>query len=156
MVTLKKEQFDSWEFRISKNGALRYNNVKWIINHQKVDADFSSKIILSDKAHFHLDGFVNRQNCRVWDSENPRVISEEQMHSRRVTIWFWVGDIIHTFLKTRLVKQLMVLDITRFFLLKLDDIDVANMWFQQDGATCRTMKRFNYCTRHFLVVYSLV
>ena len=45
------------------------------------------------------------------------------MHSRRVTIWFWVGDIIHTFLKTRLVKQLMVLDITRFFLPKLNDIE---------------------------------
>ncbi|KYN35890.1 hypothetical protein ALC56_09681 [Trachymyrmex septentrionalis] len=27
-----------------------------------MDADFSSKIILSDEAHFHLDGFVNRQN----------------------------------------------------------------------------------------------
>ena len=39
--------------------------VEWIINHQKVDAGFSSKIILSNEAHFHLDGFVNRQNCRV-------------------------------------------------------------------------------------------
>ena len=26
--------------------------------------------------------------------------------------------------------------ITQFFLPKLDDIDVANMWFQQDNATC--------------------
>lgn len=60
--------------------------MEWIINHQKVDPDFSSKIILSDEAHFHLDGFVNRQNCRVWGSENPRVISEKQMHSQRVTV----------------------------------------------------------------------
>ena len=38
------------------------------------------------------------------------------MHSC-VTVWcgFWAGGIIHTFLKTRLVKQLMVLDITRSF-----------------------------------------
>ena len=42
--------------------------VKWIINHQKMDAGFSSKIILNDEAHFHFDGFVNRQNCHV--SEN--------------------------------------------------------------------------------------
>lgn len=28
--------------------------------------------------------------------------------------------------------------ITQFFLPKLDDIDVAHMWFQQDDATCRT------------------
>ncbi|CAH1959522.1 unnamed protein product [Acanthoscelides obtectus] len=62
--------------------------VEWIIEHQQMDPDFSSKIILSDEAHFHLDGFVNRQNCRIW----------------AVT----------------------------FFLPKLNDIDVPNMWFQQD------------------------
>ncbi|KYN30724.1 hypothetical protein ALC56_14968 [Trachymyrmex septentrionalis] len=45
--------------------------VEWIIEHQQMDADFSSKIILSDEAHFHLDGFVNRQNCRFWGTENP-------------------------------------------------------------------------------------
>ena len=28
--------------------------------------------------------------------------------------------------------------ITQFFLPKLDDINVANMWFQQDDATCHT------------------
>ena len=37
-----------------------------------MDAGFSSKIILNDEAHFHLDGFVNRQNYHVWGSENPR------------------------------------------------------------------------------------
>ena len=28
--------------------------------------------------------------------------------------------------------------ITQFFLPKLDDINVANMWFQQDDATCHS------------------
>ncbi|EFN83371.1 hypothetical protein EAI_02181, partial [Harpegnathos saltator] len=32
---------------------------------QQVDADFSNKIIFSDEADFHLDGLVNRQNCRI-------------------------------------------------------------------------------------------
>ena len=32
--------------------------MEWVINYQKVDASFSSKIILSDEAHFYLDGFV--------------------------------------------------------------------------------------------------
>ena len=36
-----------------------------IEQYQKVDIGFSSKIILNDEAHFHLDGFVNSQNCRV-------------------------------------------------------------------------------------------
>ena len=87
--------------------------MEWIINHQKVDAGFSSKIILSDE-HFHLDGFINRQNCRVWSLENPRVISEKQMHN--VSLFgadFGQEASSDHFLRTRLVKQqlLMVLDI---------------------------------------------
>jgi len=30
--------------------------------------------------------------------------------------------------------------ITQFFVPKLEDIDVTNMWFQQDGATCHTAR----------------
>ena len=87
-----------------------------IINHQKVYVGFSSKIILNDEAHFHLDGFVNRQNCRVWDSENPRVISKKQMHPQRVTVWckFWVRGIIGPYFfenEAGQVAMLMVLDI---------------------------------------------
>ena len=56
------------------------------MEQQQVDADFSNKIIFNGEAHFH----VNRQNCRVWGSENPRVIAEKQ---------------IHPSLKMRLVRQ---------------------------------------------------
>lgn len=40
--------------------------VEWIIEYKQVDAVSSSEIILSDEAHFHLDGFVNRQICCIW------------------------------------------------------------------------------------------
>ena len=29
------------------------------------------KIIFSDEAHFDLGGYVNKQNCRIWDTEKP-------------------------------------------------------------------------------------
>ena len=29
------------------------------------------KIIFSDEAHFDLGGYVNKQNCRIWGTENP-------------------------------------------------------------------------------------
>ena len=93
-----------------------YNNVEWIINHEKVDAGFSSKIILSDEARFHLDGFVNRQNCvfgvrrtHVWLTKN------ECTHNMSLfgADFGQKASSYHTFLRTRLVKQqpLMVLDI---------------------------------------------
>ena len=57
---------------------------------------YSEKIIFSDKAHFNLSGHVNKQNCRIWGDENPRVIGEKLLHSPRVTVWcgFWSGSVI--------------------------------------------------------------
>ena len=112
-----------------------------------MDAGFSSKIILSDEAHFHLDGFVNRQNCRVWGSEKPRVISEKQTHPQRVAVWcgFWPEGVIGSYFFENEAGQAATVNgaryrdtITQFFPPKLDDIDVADTWFQQDDATCRT------------------
>ncbi|XP_036185884.1 DDB1- and CUL4-associated factor 16 isoform X2 [Myotis myotis] len=49
--------------------AQRREFVECIMEQQQVDADFSNKTIFSDEAHFHLDGLVNQQNCRIWGSE---------------------------------------------------------------------------------------
>jgi len=64
---------------------------RWIFDKQLENDDFTMKIIFSDEAHFHLSGFVNKQNCRIWSSENPRQIQEREMHPQRVTVWcaFW-------------------------------------------------------------------
>lgn len=42
----------------------------------KNNEGFSNKIIFGDKIHFH-DGLVIGRNCRIGDSENPRVIVEK-------------------------------------------------------------------------------
>ena len=43
---------------------------------------------VSDEAHFDLGGYVNKQNCRFWGTENP--------HPKRVTVCcgFWSRSII--------------------------------------------------------------
>ena len=40
--------------------------------------------IFSDEAHFHIRGYVNKQNCRICGSENPNVIIEKPMHPQQV------------------------------------------------------------------------
>ena len=56
--------------------------------------------------HFHLDGFVNRQNCHVWSLENPRVINEKLTHN----VSLFSADFgqkapsEHIFLRMRLIK----------------------------------------------------
>ena len=47
-----------------------------------MDGNFSKKIILSDEAHFQLDGYAKTLNCRIWGAENPRVIHEKSLHAQ--------------------------------------------------------------------------
>ncbi|GFV47800.1 hypothetical protein TNCV_3383301 [Trichonephila clavipes] len=35
--------------------------------------DFHKRILFSDEAHFWLNGYVNKQNCRIWSEANPQV-----------------------------------------------------------------------------------
>ena len=39
-------------------------------------------LLCSDEAHFHLLGFVNKQNFRYWAEENPRQHYERPLHSQ--------------------------------------------------------------------------
>ncbi|CAH1989820.1 unnamed protein product [Acanthoscelides obtectus] len=50
---------------------------------------FSSlnNVLFSDEAHFHLNGHVNKQNCRYWSPENPRRKHQKPLHSPKVTVW---------------------------------------------------------------------
>ena len=51
---------------------------------------------MSDGVHFHPGGFVNKQNCRIYGSKNPKMIIEKPLYPQRVTVWcdFLAGGII--------------------------------------------------------------
>ena len=57
------------------------------------------KIIFSNEAHFDPGGYVNKQNCRIWGTENMHAYIEKPTHPKRVTVWcgFWSRDIIGPF-----------------------------------------------------------
>ena len=44
-------------------------------------------IWLSDEAHFWLHGYVNKQNCRIWSTENPQAFLTKPLHPKRLTVW---------------------------------------------------------------------
>ncbi|GFX78663.1 uncharacterized protein TNCV_31031 [Trichonephila clavipes] len=52
--------------------------------------------IASDEAHFWLNGFVNKQNCRIWSEANPQVYVEIPLHPEKLTAWcaLWAGGIL--------------------------------------------------------------
>ena len=68
------------------------------------DADFDKKIIFSDEAHFNLGGYVKKQNCRVWGTENPHAYIEKPTNPKPVTVWcgFWSRGIIGPFYSQKL------------------------------------------------------
>ncbi|GFU66801.1 hypothetical protein TNCV_1155511 [Trichonephila clavipes] len=52
--------------------------------------------VASDEVHFWLNGYVNKQNCRIWSEANPQVYVETPLHPEKLTVWcaLWAGGII--------------------------------------------------------------
>ncbi|GFT79876.1 hypothetical protein TNCV_4597941 [Trichonephila clavipes] len=46
--------------------------VEWAQNEIAVVSDFHKRVLFSDEAHFWLNGYVNKQNCRIWSEANPQ------------------------------------------------------------------------------------
>ena len=47
---------------------------------------WQKKIIFSDEAYFDLGGYVDKQNCLIWDLENMHAYIEKPTHPKQVTI----------------------------------------------------------------------
>ncbi|GFX19130.1 hypothetical protein TNCV_3012741 [Trichonephila clavipes] len=49
-----------------------------------------------DEAHFWLNGYVNKQNCRISSEANPQVYVETPLHPEKLTVWcaLWAGGIL--------------------------------------------------------------
>ncbi|GFT75128.1 hypothetical protein TNCV_2244981 [Trichonephila clavipes] len=49
-----------------------------------------------DEAHFWLNGYVNKQNCRIWSEANPQVYVKTPLHPEKLTVWcaLWAGGIL--------------------------------------------------------------
>ncbi|GFY10563.1 hypothetical protein TNCV_2193841 [Trichonephila clavipes] len=70
--------------------------VEWAPNEIAVVPDFHKRILFSDEAHFWLNGYVNKQNCRIWTEANPQVYVETPLHPEKLTVWcaLWAGGIL--------------------------------------------------------------
>ncbi|GFS78472.1 hypothetical protein TNCV_3147291 [Trichonephila clavipes] len=69
--------------------------------HRQFNSDESARWLRgsvpdSDEAHFWLNGYVNKQNCRIWSEANPQVYVETPLHPEKLTVWgvLWAGGIL--------------------------------------------------------------
>ncbi|GFW67069.1 uncharacterized protein TNCV_4030881 [Trichonephila clavipes] len=127
--------------------------VEWAQNKIAVVPDFHKPTLFSDEAHFWLNGYVIKQNCRIWSEANPQVYVETPLHPEKLTVWCasWAGGIIGPyFFKNDEGHNVTVNGdryramITNFFLPELNNHNVQELWFQQDGGrdgtTCHTAR----------------
>ncbi|GFV70011.1 hypothetical protein TNCV_5074761 [Trichonephila clavipes] len=49
--------------------------------------DFNKRILFCDEAHFWLNDYVNKQNCRIWSEANLQVYVETPLHPEKLTVW---------------------------------------------------------------------
>ena len=108
---------------------------------------FWQKIVFSEEAQFDLGGYINKQNYRIWGTENPHAYIEKQTHPKQVTVWceFWSRAIIKPFFFENEQAEAITVNVDRyramlntFLFIKIEEEDIGNIWFQQDGATCHT------------------
>ncbi|GFX00475.1 transposable element Tc3 transposase [Trichonephila clavipes] len=123
--------------------------VEWAQNEIAVVPDFHNRILFSDEAHFWLNDYVNKQNCRIWSEANPQVYVETPLHPEKLIVWcaLWAGGIIGPyFFKNDEGHNVTVNGdryramITNFLIPELSNHDIQELWFQQDGATCHTAR----------------
>ena len=107
---------------------------------------------MSDEAHFHLNGNVNKQNFRYWAAENPQTLHQKPLHSEKVTVWCGVSafGVLGPYLFENATGQSVTVTWDRYVeLLRefLNDelcrlrVDTRLVWFQQDGATAHTEQK---------------
>ncbi|GFU93060.1 hypothetical protein TNCV_2900461 [Trichonephila clavipes] len=89
------DRFNSCQVIYSQLGLAIHQNdhqarrrfVEWAQNEIAVVPDFHKRILFSDEAHFWLNGYVNKQNCRIWSEANPQVYVETPLHPEKLTLW---------------------------------------------------------------------
>ena len=52
--------------------------------------DLPNKFLMSDEAHFHLHGIVNKQNFRYRSAANPHELHQHPTYDPKVTVWYAV------------------------------------------------------------------
>ncbi|GFW12163.1 uncharacterized protein TNCV_4936071 [Trichonephila clavipes] len=102
--SLDGDRFNSCQVVYSQFGLAIHQNdhqvrrrfVEWAQNEMAVVPDFHKRILFSDEAHFWLNGYVNKQNCRIWSEANPQVYVETPLHPEKLTVWcaLWAGGIL--------------------------------------------------------------
>lgn len=111
----------------------------WFKTFIRNDISVLDKVFFSDEAWFHLSGYVNSQNYRIWSAENPHEFHEQPLHSQKIGVWCDVSRrrIVGPIFFSETITAERYQEIIMQFVAMLH-VDERYCWLQQDGATSHT------------------
>lgn len=142
-ILRKSIRFWPWKYRRAQylSEASKERRLIFAYHFQGGLEEHLPNIWFSDEAHFYLTGYYNRQNQRYWAKENPYVLMEKPLHSKKITIWAAISskgitavafnETVNSTFYLRLLKEQFIPKLKTLKLLK-------NSWFMQDEATPHT------------------
>jgi hypothetical protein len=66
----------------------RIRYCEWFTNFNQMETvDILVVTFFTNEAWFHLSGYVNTQNTRLWTSENPHAVHETPFHDQNIGVW---------------------------------------------------------------------
>lgn len=124
------------------NSRIDYCN--WFQNVlMREDEDILDVTYFTDEAWFHLSGYVNSQNSRIWSTKNPHEFKQIPLHDQKVGVWCALS-------RTRIIGPIFFdntinakryrTEILEPFIAQLKKRELKKAWFQQDGASAHTAR----------------
>jgi len=104
--------------------------------------------VFSDEAHFWLNGYVNKQNCRIWSEDQPEALQDLPMHPEKVTVYcgLWAGSIIGPYFFKDDNGRNVTVNGERYRVM-IDDF-FCKKWKNWTWSTCGFNKTVPHATRH--------
>jgi len=119
------------------DGPRRASFATEIMHRIDEDNDYLKRVCFSDEATFHTSGVVNRHNVRIWGSENPHVVFQNEQGSPKVNVWCGLmhNKVIGPSLSNELtISANVYLDMLELYV--APQLEAFQPWIisQQDGA----------------------
>jgi hypothetical protein len=113
--------------------------------------DILNNLLMTDEAHFHLSGSVNKQNMRYWSPVNPKELNEMPLHSPKVMVWCGVGafGIVGPYFFENDNEETVTVNSEHYVTMLEGFVEPQLQWLgidptalhcQQDGATAHTAR----------------
>lgn len=153
---LKKHNYKSYKFQchqelLQQDMEKRAEFCFTLMEKINDDSEFLKNVCFTDECTFTIHNEPNRQNCRMWANENPRLnLMTRSQYPQKINVWAGIlgHHIIGPFflngnLNGERFLQLLEADITP----AIADVAAENqeIWFQMDGCpahNCRDVKEF--------------